>query len=139
MLTLQYTVGVNTFEYREDAIFGQLAERLLDHDYGNVGAVSAREGRRTRASDMARRAARVDASPVVDHDGAVRSAWAPALGFRSGAARLMRSRGTEHSAQPLSKRLITVSAACSSGDERLDERCRGVVRARGPRRAPGRL
>ena len=31
MLTLQYTVGVNSFDYREETIFGRLSERLVDH------------------------------------------------------------------------------------------------------------
>ena len=34
MLTLQYTVGVNAFDYREETIFGRLAERLVDHRVG---------------------------------------------------------------------------------------------------------
>ena len=31
LLTLQYTVGLNSFDYREETIFGEVSERLVDH------------------------------------------------------------------------------------------------------------
>ena len=34
MLTLQYTVGANSFDYREETVFGRLSERLVDHRVG---------------------------------------------------------------------------------------------------------
>jgi hypothetical protein len=34
LLTVQYTVGLNSFDYREETIFGELAERLVDHRPG---------------------------------------------------------------------------------------------------------
>jgi hypothetical protein len=31
MLTVQYTIGADTFDYREETIFGKTSERMLDH------------------------------------------------------------------------------------------------------------
>ena len=36
LLTLQYTVGMNTFNYREETTFGRLAEQLVDHRLGTL-------------------------------------------------------------------------------------------------------
>ena len=34
LLTVQYTIGLNSFDYREETIFGRLSERLVDHRIG---------------------------------------------------------------------------------------------------------
>jgi hypothetical protein len=36
LLTVQYTLGHNSFDYREETIFGKTSERLLDHRLGTL-------------------------------------------------------------------------------------------------------
>ena len=36
LLTVQYTIGHNSFDYREETIFGKTSERLLDHRLGTL-------------------------------------------------------------------------------------------------------
>ena len=36
ILTFQYTVGLNSFDYREETIFNRLSERLVDHRIGTL-------------------------------------------------------------------------------------------------------